>query len=158
MAAEPNDAEIVIGLDRGRSAATALRWAAEQSRVTGMPLRIVHAWQMGPVEVPPSGRLWEAANADARACATRRVIETLSASANAVRWILEVVEGSPGPVLVRHSHGARLLVLGSREHAGSPCAVPGSVTDFCLSHAEPPVVSVPAAKDPAVTHALEDAS
>ena len=37
--------EIVVGLDDSPSAAAALRWAAEQSRVTGLPLRALCAWQ-----------------------------------------------------------------------------------------------------------------
>jgi len=143
--AVPVTREIVVGLDESTSAASALLWAAEQSRVTGWPLRVVCAWQLTPVEVAAgSPELWEATTADARARATRWVLDTLGGSAADVRWSLDIVEGPPGPVLVDRSRGAQLLVLGTREHTGLRRAVLGSVSHYCLSHAEPPVVAVPA--------------
>jgi nucleotide-binding universal stress UspA family protein len=145
--------EIVVGLDDGRAAAAALRWAAKQSRVTGARLRVVHAWQMKPVEATEIGAraaaLAEALSADARARTTRRVIDTLGADADDLRWQLEMVEGGPGPVLVRRSHGARLLVLGTQEHKGLHRIVGGSVSHYCLSHADAPMVAVPAPSDEA---------
>lgn len=142
--------EIVVGLDDGPAAAAALVWAAEQARVTGLPMRIVHTWQMSAVGAAAvasgAGALWEAASADARARTTRLVLDTLGGGAAEVRWFLDVVEGAPGPVLVDRSRGARLLVLGTQEHTGIRRAVVGSVSHYCLSHAEPPVVAVPAAR------------
>lgn len=137
--------EIVVGLDNSPSAAAALRWASEQSRVSGFPLRVVHAWQLKAIEVAAaSSEFWEAAHADARAQATRWVLDTLGGSAADVRWSLDIAEGPAGPVLVSRSRGARLLVLGTREHTGLRRAVLGSVSHYCLSHAELPLVAVPA--------------
>jgi nucleotide-binding universal stress UspA family protein len=137
--------EIVVGLDDSPSAAAALRWGAEQSRVTGLPLRALCAWQLKSDDRAGGSRGFaKAASADVRAQATRRVLETLGKTAAEVRWSLDVVEGLPGPVLVSRSRGARLLVLGSRQHAGLRRVVLGPVSHYCLSHAEPPVVAVPA--------------
>ena len=137
--------EIVVGLDDSPSAAAALRWAAEQSRVTGLPLRALCAWQLKAAgRAAGSSEFAKAASADARAQATRRVLDTLGETAAEVRWSLDVVEGLPGPVLVDSSRGARLLVLGSRQHTGLRRVVLGSVSHYCLSHAQPPVVAVPA--------------
>jgi nucleotide-binding universal stress UspA family protein len=137
--------EIVVGLDESPSAAAALRWAAEQSRVTGLPLRALCAWQLKSTDrTAGSGELAKAASADARAQATRRVLDTLGTTAADVRWSLDVVEGQPGPVLVNSSRGARLLVVGSRQRTGLRRVALGSVSHYCLSHAEPPVVAVPA--------------
>jgi nucleotide-binding universal stress UspA family protein len=140
--------EIVVGLDDGPAAAAALHWAAEQSRVTGARLRVVHAWQLKPHEsvAVAAGvtEFVEALSADARARATRQVIETLGDDAADVQWQLDVVQGGPGPVLVDRSHGARLLVLGTQEHTGLHRAVVGSVSHYCLSHADTTVVAVPA--------------
>jgi nucleotide-binding universal stress UspA family protein len=149
--AEPRGDEIVVGLDDGPASAAALRWAAEQSRVTGARLRVVHAWQLKPVEAGAIGaravELAEALSADARARTTRRVIDTLGKDAKDLRWHLDIVEGGPGPVLVRHAHGARLLVLGTQEHTGFQRMVAGSVSHYCLSHADAPIVAVPAPAD-----------
>jgi nucleotide-binding universal stress UspA family protein len=143
--------EIVVGLDDGAASAAALRWAAKQSRVTGARLRVVHAWQLTPIEATQIGTraaaLVEASSADARARTTRRVIDTLGTDAAGLRWQLDIVEGGPGPALVRRSHGARLLVLGTREHTGLQRVVGGSVSHYCLSHADAPIVAVPASPD-----------
>ena len=136
--------EIVVGLDDSPSAAAALRWAAEQSRVTGLPLRALCAWQLTSDDRAGSRDFAKAASANARAQATRRVMDALGKGAADVRWSLDVVEGPPGPALVKRSRGARLLVLGACEHAGLRRVDLGSVSHYCLYHAEPPVVAVPA--------------
>ena len=140
--------EIVVGLDDGPAAAAALRWAAAQSRMTGLPLRAVWAWQRTALDLAAvSVDFTETAGADARARATRRVLDTLGDEAD-VQWSLDVVEGPPGPVLVSRARAARLLVLGTGEHTGLRRAVLGSVSHYCLSHAATPVVAVPAPHEP----------
>lgn len=140
--------EIVVGLDAGRASATALRWAADQAGLTGVLLRVVHAWQLSNLGAAAftagSGVLLQAGTEDARARATRWVLDALGGDSAAVRWSLEIVEGPPGPVLVSCSAGARLLVLGTGEHTGLRRAVLGSISHYCLSHATVPVVAVPA--------------
>jgi nucleotide-binding universal stress UspA family protein len=147
--------EIVVGVGDSPAAAAALRWAAEQSRVTGVPLRLVHAWQM---TAPPVGdastSFWVASAADARARATRWVLDTLGGSAATVRWVLDIVEGPPGPILVSHSRNASLLVLGTGEHVGLGRFVTGSVSHYTLSHAVAPVVAV-RAPEPVAEELLE---
>ena len=140
-----NRHEIVVGVDASPASAEAIRWAAEQSRVTGRPLRMVHAWQMpaGQVLAADTG-FWEASVADTRARATRWVLDALGGTAAAVPWVLDIVEGPPGPVLVARSENASLLVLGTREHVGMRRALVGSVSHHCLTHAHAPVVAVPA--------------
>ncbi len=139
-----DQATIVVGLDGSRTAAAALQWAAEQSSVSGVPLRVVHAWQMRAIEVAAaSAEFWEAAQADARAQATRWVLDALGGGSAEVSWSLDIAEGPAGPVLVSRSRGARLLVLGTRETTGLKRMVLGSVSHYCLSHAEVPVVAVP---------------
>jgi nucleotide-binding universal stress UspA family protein len=139
--------DIVVGLDDSPAAAAALRWAAAQSRLTGSRLHVVHAWQMGAFGAAALAaravNFTEAAVADARARATRWAVEALHDDAD-IHWQLDIVEGSPGPVLVGRSDGARLLVLGTQEHTGFHRAVPGSVSHYCLSHAHTPIVAVPA--------------
>lgn len=136
--------EIVVGVNGSPAAAEAIRWAAEQSRISGTPLRMVHAWQMpaGQVLAADSG-FWEASVADTRARATRWVLDALGGTAAAVPWVLDIVEGPPGPVLVSRSQEAALLVLGTREHVGMRRVLVGSVSHHCLTHAHAPVVAIP---------------
>jgi nucleotide-binding universal stress UspA family protein len=143
---------IVVGLDGGAASQAALRWAVTQSRATGLPLRVVHAWRATSVAAAVShwdaGECFEAAAADARARATHWVLETLGEEATRVHWTLEIAEGGAGPVLVSLSEDAPLLVLGTKVHTGIRRAVQGSVSHYCLSHAAGPVVAVPAQDEP----------
>jgi nucleotide-binding universal stress UspA family protein len=142
----PSTGEIVVGLDGSLAAAAAMHWAAEQARVTGSRLRAVHAWRMSAFGVAANAagaaQFVEAASADARARATRWALDALDKETE-IRWQLDIVEGSPGPALVARSHGAQLLVLGTQEHTGLQRAINGSVSHYCLTHADTPVVAVP---------------
>ena len=144
----PARQEIVVGIDESPASAAALRWAVDQSRATGLPLRLVRTWKVSAATSAAirsgAGEYIEAATADARARATRWVLDTLGGDAARVQWTLEVHEGGAGPVLVDVSHGARLVVVGTHEHTGLHRAVSGSVSHYVLSHAEGPVVAVPA--------------
>jgi nucleotide-binding universal stress UspA family protein len=136
--------EIVVGLDDSPAAAAALRWAADQAQLTERPMRVVHAWQLSSFEQAAGSRQYvEAALADARARATRWVLEALGTTAAEVRWSLDIVDGGPGQVLVERSRDALLLALGTREHTGLRRTILGSVSHYCLSHAVVPVVAVP---------------
>ena len=85
-----------IDLGGGPAAVGALIRAAEHSRATGVPLRVVHAWQMSASPSGDASAFFSAASAaDARALATRWVLDTLGSSAVSVRWILEMVEVPP---------------------------------------------------------------
>jgi nucleotide-binding universal stress UspA family protein len=143
----PARREIVVGIDESPASAAALRWAANQSQATGLPLRLVRTWRVSASTSAAirsgGGAYIEAAAADARARATRWVLDTLGADAARVRWTLEVHEGGPGPALVALSHGAQLVVVGTHEHTGMNRAVSGSVSHYILSHADVPVVAVP---------------
>lgn len=139
--------DIVVGIDESPASAAALRWAADLSQRTGLPLRLVHVWQLSAaaaaaVAAGAAGYV-EAANSDARARATRWVLDTLGGDAAQVRWTLQVAEGGPGPALVNQSQTARMLIVGTHEHRGLRRAISGSVSHYCVSHAEVPVVAVP---------------
>lgn len=142
---------ITVGLDEGPASAAALRWAAEHSRSTGLPLRVVHAWQLSALGAAAvssgAGDYLQAATEDARARATRWVLDALGGDSAEIRWTLDIVEGPPGPALVDRSRHAKALVLGTREHTGLRRAVVGSVSHYCLSHADAAVVAVPAEGD-----------
>lgn len=143
--------DIVVGIDESPASAAALRWAAQYSRVTGLPLRLVRTWQMSATasaaDAPGMAAYVEAAAANARARATRWVLDTLGGDAARVRWTLQVHEGSAGPALVALSPGARVVVVGTQPHAGLSRVVSGSVSHYLLSHADLPVVAVPAPVD-----------
>lgn len=141
-------ADIVVGIDESQASAAALRWAVAHAKQSDARLRLVHAWQMSAAASEAlavgGGAYLEAASSDARARATRWILETLGGSAAEVRWTLEVNEGGAGPVLAAAAQGASLVVVGTHEHTGLRRAISGSVSHHVLSHAEVPVVAVPA--------------
>ena len=142
---------IVVGLDDSRSARAALHWAAGYARRTGLGLRAVHAlsWPFGVISPGLE-------DADA-APVLRRSRGDRSPSITAVfdeihprpDWLIQFARGDAGPVLVRQSQDASLLVIGTPEHVGLGRLVAGSVGHYCLSHATCPLVAVPAEYQPA---------
>jgi nucleotide-binding universal stress UspA family protein len=139
-----SNTDIVVGLDQSESGIAALRWAAAQARLTGVRLRIVHAWQLQAPEVFVAAmELREAKAQDARARATQWIRDALGDSPGVPPWTLEVLEANPGLALVERSRHASLLVIGTREHTGLRRLVAGSVSHYALSHATCPVVAVP---------------
>jgi nucleotide-binding universal stress UspA family protein len=64
-------------------------------------------------------------------------------------WLIQFARGDAGPVLLRQSRNASLLVIGTPEHVGLGRLIAGSVAHYCLSHATCPVVAVPARREPA---------
>jgi nucleotide-binding universal stress UspA family protein len=140
--------EIVIGLDMSRSARAALDWAAEQAKATARTLRAVnvisasatYSMALGGVAVPIEPSEMDAPHRDAVAAIFESVQPQLG-------WRLKFFSGEAGPILVAESIGAALLVVGTKEHVGIGRLMAGSVSHYCLSHAQCPVVEVPAARD-----------
>jgi nucleotide-binding universal stress UspA family protein len=58
-------------------------------------------------------------------------------------WLIQFATGEPGPVLVKQSINSQLLVVGTREHVGLGRLLTGSISHYCLTHADCPIVSVP---------------
>lgn len=140
--------EIVVGLDLSISAHAALDWAARQARATGQTLRAVHvipasstySVALGGVAVPI-----EPSNMDPH---RREALEAVFDSVQPeLGSRLKFFSGEAGPILVAESVGAALLVVGTKEHVGIGRLISGSVSHYCLSHANCPVVAVPAVRD-----------
>jgi nucleotide-binding universal stress UspA family protein len=140
--------EIIVGLDQSLSARAALDWAAQQARATGQTLRAVHvisasstySIELGGVAVPVEPSEMDAPHREAAEAVFDSVQPELG-------WQLKFFSGEAGPILVAESVGAALLVVGTKEHVGIGRLISGSVSHYCLSHANCPVVAVPAVRD-----------
>jgi nucleotide-binding universal stress UspA family protein len=140
--------EIVVGLDDSPSGKAALSWAAEQAIRTHTVLRAVHVldWPYGAKDTAsPSSRgrrnlTFEEAQ-EAYVASITKVFDDIAPRPD---WLIQFAKGEPGPVLVRQSRDAQLLVVGTREHVGVGRLLVGSISHYCLSHAVCPVVAVPA--------------
>ncbi|GAA2083896.1 universal stress protein [Aeromicrobium tamlense] len=136
---------IVVGVDETPAGTAALSWAAREAELRGADLKIVHVWQidaavaMAGAEVP-----WLAYETDARSNAARWVADTIGAEdAQGRPRRIDVVQGAPGPTLVDASRDAAMLVVGTRVHTGISRVLFGSVSHYCLTHAQCVVVAVP---------------
>jgi len=139
--------EIVVGLDTSPAASAALRWAAEYARAVGVSLRAVTIvdWPTGMASegTPLMEAIGYLPNAELIADYQQQVRDLFDAVQPEHDWTLQFEMGRPGRVLVRESESARLLVIGTGEHAGLGRILIGSTSHHCLSHAFCPVVGVP---------------
>ena len=136
---------IVVGVDGSEPSIAALRCAIDEASFRGVGIDAVHVWSMpalsgaealGTVMLP-----WEELEASAHAI----LDETLAkVEARDVAVTKVVVQGSTAHVLIEHSAGAPMLVVGSRGTGGFVGLLVGSVAHQVLHHAPCPVLVVPA--------------
>ncbi|MEU8344836.1 universal stress protein [Spirillospora sp. NPDC048832] len=128
---------IVVGYDGSPNGTRALDWAADEARTRGLPLTVVHAFEVyigGPVAMPM---------VDLRSLAQ----ETLDGGVEHVRKqapdvpVQGVLEcGQPAAKLIEAGKSAALIVLGPRGLGGFAGLVLGSVSAQVVAHAPCPVV------------------
>ena len=136
--------KIVVGVDGSPQSEHALRWAAEQARLTGGELHAVIAWQL-----PASygfAAVYDDVDwaGDAREILDRTIKAALGDDDGVHR---HVREGHPAAVLVDAAESADLLVVGSRGPGGFAGLLLGSVSRHVVAHAACPVVVVPSAEE-----------
>ena len=133
---------IVVGVDGSGPSKRALRWAADQAKLTGAKLKVVTSWEYPPTLgwAPPYPSDFDP-NEDARK-ALQETIDAVLGPEAAVVAQAEVTEGHPAFVLTEAARGAELLVVGSRGHGAFAGMLLGSVSEYCAAHAPCPVVVV----------------
>jgi len=141
-AVEKKERFIVVGVDGSEPSLNALRWAAEQARMTGATLRVLTTWEVAtgtgwvptfPVDYDPQ--------AVARQALDEAVTETLGADPDvAVERIVK--EGHAAPVLLAAAKDADLLVVGSHGHGAFAGMLIGSVSEHLVRHAPCAIVVV----------------
>ena len=135
-------AAVVVGVDGSTASIDALRWAADYARLSGSPLLAVSAWHW-PVTMVISVPAPEGFDPMAEAQQTLDAILADELGTDpGFPVTTRVTEGAAALALVDASHGARLLVVGSRGHGGFAGLLLGSVSEQCTHHAACPVVVV----------------
>ena len=132
---------VVVGIDGSAAATHALAWVLSKRHLFG-PVLAVTTFQ------PPATRhALVAARTDrdarGRAKAEKLLDAAVSAADTALRPSAAVLEGQAGPALVEQAGDADLLVVGTRGHGRLASALLGSVSSYCVTHADCPVVVVP---------------
>jgi len=139
---------IVVGTDGSDGGRRALAWALEEAAALAVPVHAVTVWHWDGLEQAPLAagtpdEAREGAGERQREDVRAAIGERAAAGRGAATLITDLVEGSPGPALVRAAAKARMLVLGSHGHGLIHQAIVGSVSHYCIRHAECPVVVVP---------------
>ena len=132
---------IIVGVDASEQSKDALRWAARQAKATGAHLHVVLAWNI------PSLGYWAPIPqgldlAKEASVALQHTLDEVLGSSPEVSYSSETVEGHAALVLVGQSKDADLLVVGSRGHGEFTGMLIGSVSEYCVTHADCPVVVV----------------
>ena len=130
---------IVVGVDGSPSSQRAVRWAAQQAKLTGSTLRAVSSWRWPSyiTIMPPGVDL----ASDTRRTLDEVLEEALTGSED-VSVTRHVIEGPPGPALLTQAQDATLLVVGAQGRAAFPGMLLGSVAEYCVRHGSCPVVVV----------------
>ncbi len=139
---------VVVGVDGSEPSSVALAWAAEEARLRGAPLKVVHAWRlpslayMGPV-VPEAD--FDALGKHAQTLVEAQVTDVLGDHPG-IEVLTEVREGPSAQAVLDAAADADLLVVGSRGRGGFAGLLLGSVSSQIVHHARCPVVVVPAGR------------
>jgi nucleotide-binding universal stress UspA family protein len=136
---------VVVGVDGSPSSRKALVWAATEAADHGADLVVLNVWEH--TLLPPAGSL---------SVSERYVPDASQRSADELLQVIkeelgedppipvkaQVLQGRPAKVLIDHSEGSDLLVVGERGHGGFAGLVLGSVSQHVAAYAKCPVTVV----------------
>ncbi len=138
--AGPLATRVVVGVDGSPSSIRALLWAADEAQQRRVLLQVVSAWQPhllgGPEGTPDLATV-----RDRRRVLGGLIVERLGERPG-IDVVVDVVRGSPAPVLLEAAEESALLVLGHRGRGGFEGLQLGSVGLHCVMHASCPVAIV----------------
>ncbi|NUU23512.1 MAG: universal stress protein, partial [Streptomycetaceae bacterium] len=138
----PEPSHVTVAFDGSRWSDEAIRWAAQEAGLRGLPLRIVNAWLPLPM---PGGRAVSLAE-------SRALLDAAEVRAhvygNGIAVSVVSAADTVGATLAAESESCAMLVLGSRGRGGFRSLLLGSTSLTAASVARCPVVVV---RDPAPT-------
>ena len=138
---------IVVGVDGSPGSKAALAFALEEGLVRGTTVEVVTTWLLGPAITDiATATTSEEEQASALACQDKALAEVLDGFGDRPAISQVVVQSYGGHALVEAAHDAAVLVVGSGRKSVLARALLGSVSEYCVRHAQVPVVVVP---DPA---------
>ncbi|MGI5526180.1 universal stress protein [Streptomyces syringium] len=145
------DPVITVGLDGSPESRSAALWAAQEARLRGCTLRMLHAWVLlsaaGEKVTAESDRdYWSKKIVDDAQREVHQLYPELPVTE-------ELVAEDPGPALLAAAAESDLLVLGSRGMGPVAAFFLGDIGLHVVAHTDTPVVLVRAQEDTAGTAA-----
>jgi len=146
---------IVVGVSPTTGSPSALRWAAAEAQLRGVPLKAVMAWRAPRPPGAPGGRppaSTSGASDDYPGDADRRLREYVEAALGSDAGVeREVVHGSEVNALLSSARGAHLLVVGEPRPGRLSTMVSSLTAPQVVLKAECPVVVMPSSVTVAVS-------
>ena len=134
---------VVVGIDGSDAAQRALAWAADEARLRGTRLTVVHGYQVPPVGAYP----YMTASTDPTLMpkAARHLLHTALEQGNTAGLDVTPVAspGSAAHAILERAAEADLVVVGSRGRGTVERLVLGSVATQVVHHAPRPVAVIP---------------
>ena len=149
MSSHPDEApRLVVGVDGSPGSFAAMRWAAEQARLTGATIVAVYVLEpIVPLDFTGAGFTAVSAldtrelQRSGHEVLDRVVTEAADGFAGEVHRVV-FEHANPGQGLIRAARDASLLVVGAHRHHGLGFLL-GSTGASCVRHATCPVVVIP---------------
>jgi len=154
MNALPVRDHVAVGIDGSPSSHAALRWAAREAEMRGVPLHVIHgitnpgSWQSFSTGHRLPRRWARLGLRDDSDYMVAVAIEAARRLAPSIEVSGAATATATGPMLVEESARAALLVVGSRGAGGYAGMLLGSTSVYTATRAECPVVVVPPAWKP----------
>lgn len=140
---------VVVGVDGSDGSRAALEYGLDEAARRGVPLRALMAyagpdvWTTADGVLPDARVLHDAAAQEVRAIVDEIVAARRARSAPEPPAVeAEIAMGPASTVLIHHSQGAAVLVVGHRGRGGLASRIIGSVGLSAVIHAECTVVVV----------------
>ncbi len=134
---------VVVGVDGSKASDAALAWAAEEARLRGASLRVVHSWSLPTwsysAYLPPAA--FEDIEPAAREDLERQVVHVLGPKPG-MPVERDLREGPAAEQILEAAKNAVLVVVGSRGRGGFSGLLLGSVSAQVAQHAHCPVTIV----------------
>jgi nucleotide-binding universal stress UspA family protein len=137
---------VVVGTDGSPGAVRAIRFAAEEARLRGVPLVVLRGWSIRTAPLPPGAAdgavppldAFEAAVADA----VREQVAAVLGDDPGVEVVALPVHGPGEQLLVEAAATASLVVVGKRGHGALLSRLLGGTSEYVVTHAPGPVAVV----------------
>jgi nucleotide-binding universal stress UspA family protein len=130
---------IVVGIDGSEPSRLALRWGAFLAAPISATVEAVIAWQV-PVTYGWAAAQWDPCTE--MTAVLNQSVHAVFGDRPPVPIHAQAREGGAARVLIEASHGAHMLVVGSRGHGGFVGLLLGSVSASVAEHAACPVLVV----------------
>jgi nucleotide-binding universal stress UspA family protein len=137
----PSELRIVVGVDGSDNSTRALDFAAHEAALRGALRHVVSAF-----EDTPYGTSWTRVQQGLDQVSAGAIVDESLAYVQEIKPAIvskgEIRDGLAGRVLVETASDATLLVVGSRGRGQVASLLVGSVSEYCIHHADSSVTVV----------------